>query len=102
MRGIEDGVREFDEPVGDDDFFEHSPHNQFQSFYNIVIIEPFLLMELVQHILRSFDGTGDQLGIKHHIERIDTKMSFGGVLAPVYLYGITHRLESMKGEPDGQ
>src|SRR5687767_15400826 len=57
---------------------------------------------LMKEILRTFDRACHQLRVKHHIKRINTKMSFRFLISPIHLYGIAHGLKSMKGKADRQ
>ena len=57
-------------------------------------------VELVQYVLRSLYGTGDQLGVKHDIQCIGPKFPFGFLISSVYLDGIAHGLECVKAQTD--
>src|SRR5882672_9149895 len=61
-----------------------------------------LLIKLMEHVLRPFDGTCNQLRIEHHVEGINAEMVFGLLFATVHFNGITHGLEGMEGETDWQ
>ena len=61
-----------------------------------------LRMELMQNVLRTLDGPGHQLGIIHHVERQITKVTFRLLVPPVYLDGVTERLEGVKRQPNGE
>src|SRR5450432_139799 len=59
-------------------------------------------MKLVEHVLRSFDGTGNQLWVEHHVKGINAEMVFSLLFATVHFDGVTHGLEGMERETDRQ
>src|SRR5665213_2489697 len=58
--------------------------------------------ELMNQVLRPFNRAGNQLRIKHHIERVDAKVPLGVLLAAIHLDRITHRLKRMERKSDRQ
>ena len=59
-------------------------------------------MELVQQVARAFNGARDQLWEEHHIERVIAEMPFSLLVAAIHLDDITHALESVERQADGQ
>src|SRR5258707_1258064 len=58
--------------------------------------------ELWQQILGPFDRAGNQLRPEQNVKRINAGMSLSLLVAPVHLHRVTHRLEGVKREAEGQ
>ena len=56
----------------------------------------------MQHVLRSLNWPGHQLGVKHHIKRVDAKMPLRFLVAPIHFDGVTHGLKCVERQADGQ
>jgi hypothetical protein len=61
-----------------------------------------LFVKLVDQVIRPLNRTGNQLGIKHHIQSVYPYVFFGFLLLSVNLYNITQALEGMKRQSDRQ
>src|SRR5664279_185761 len=88
--------------VCNNNLFKKPPKHSPKSFANRI---PVVLPELVQlrkKMSWSFYRTGHQLWIEHHIKGVRQKIFFRRLLSPVHFDCITHRLESMKRQPDGE
>lgn len=78
---------------------EEDEHNALRE---VVATEGLVYPKLSEKILRTLDRACYQLGIEHDIERIEAKMPFGLLVAPIYFDNIAEALEGMERKTDGQ
>jgi len=92
IRGIDgDG-----EAVRDDSFLEQSPDHQLQAVGDSLVVERVFCVKLVEEVLGTFDGTGDELGIKHHVEGVDAEVMFGLLVATVHFDHVAETLKRVE------
>lgn len=101
-RRIINGVDELCHSIGNDHLFEHAPCHPFQAVCDAPVFKPMLLMQLVQDILRSLDGSRDQLGVKQNVHREITIMTLGFLVAAKNFDGIAQGLKGVKRQADRQ
>lgn len=68
----------------------------------MIVIELVLDAKLMQHVLRSLNRTGYELGIEHNIQSVDAKMTLRLLFAPVDFDCVTERLKCVERQADGQ
>jgi hypothetical protein len=102
MRLIVDMIYKHRQPIGNDDFLEESPEHEAQAAGDILRDERMVFFELVNKILGTLNRTGDKLGIKHHIQRINAQMFFCRLITSIDLNRVSKRLKGVKGKPDRQ
>ncbi len=89
-------------PVGNDHFLEQTPRHKLEAVGYPSVLKAVLLTELVQQVLRPFDGPCHQLGIEHDVKGIDAEMPLRLLVPPVYLDDIAEALEGVERQSDGQ
>src|SRR4051812_21635379 len=92
-------IRHNCQAISDDYFFDKTPHYFSQAHHHVIIIKRMFSMKLMKQILWSLYRPGHQLGVKHYVQSINTKMPLGLLPPTIYLDRIAHCLKSMKREP---
>ena len=83
--------------------FLKNPHAmRFESGGDSFVIKIVLLVELMQQILRAFDGAGDQLREKHHVGGVSDEMVFRLLPSAINLDHVAEALKGVKRETDRQ
>ena len=83
--------------------FLNMPHAiRFRPSVTRVVIEMMFLVQLVQDVLRAFDGARHQLRVIQHIESQIAKVPLRFLMTAIHFDGVTERLKGMKGKPDRQ
>ena len=88
--------------VGHHHLDEEAEQDKAHALGDILIAKLLLLVELVHQVARAFNGARDQLWEEHHIECIIPEMPFSLLVATKHLDDITHALESVERQADGQ
>src|SRR5690606_6349828 len=84
------------------DFFKKADGHQAQAGGYIVVFEPVAGIELEKQVLRALDGARHELGVEHHVERVDAEMPFGLLDTAIHFDDIAQALKGMEGKADGQ
>ena len=88
--------------VGHHHLDKQSEQDEPHAFGDVLVAEILMLVQLAQEVARSLNRAGDQLREKHHIERIITEVSFRLLVAAIHLDHITHALERVERQTDGE
>src|SRR5207342_2629139 len=65
-------------------FLKKSPKHLPQSARDAFIIEWMLFIKLVKQVLWSFNRPCNQLGVEHHVQGVNTKISFGRLPSAIH------------------
>ena len=90
------------ELIRDDHLLEEAGKDDFESFTQVVCIEPMLRLELRQQVLGALDGAGDKLREEGNEQRVIAEMPLGFDGAAVHVDDIAECLEGVERDTHGQ
>src|SRR4051812_42747867 len=99
---VVDGVDVNCQPIRDDNFLERAPQDQTQPLDGTICVEMNMAAKLGQHVSGALDWPSDQLREEGDKGRENAEMLFRLNRDAIDINRVSHRLEGVKGNADGQ